>query len=258
MPGSPAGTPHLADPENWVVSASAEAKAAQRRASAACEPHPPGTGNCRRRTRAGRCHRRRGAARRTADGTVVSFYRVDGVVVDVPSPGDGPGLQTGDVVTQIAGHRLADGLGGLARPQAGEEIAYDIARDGTTRVTVRVDRTDPYPLLVARWETSSSSSRWPHWRPRCSCGDPRSSPRPPRCWRRSRPAWQHSRVCNWHSRPRPGDRRTGALALQPECDRRLLVRLGPALAFGLQLPRDDPALRPDQPCSQWPTPRPLY
>jgi signal transduction histidine kinase len=86
-----------------------------------------------------------------SDGTVVSFYRVDGVAVDVPSPVDGPGLQTGDVVTRIAGHRLADGLGGLARPQAGEEIAYDIARDGTTRVTVRVDRTDPYPLLVAGW-----------------------------------------------------------------------------------------------------------
>ena len=86
-----------------------------------------------------------------SDGTVVSFYRVDGVVVDVLGPVDGPGLQTGDVVTRIAGHRLADGLGGLARPQVGEEIAYDIARDGATRVTVRVERTDWYPLLVAGW-----------------------------------------------------------------------------------------------------------
>jgi two-component system NarL family sensor kinase len=86
-----------------------------------------------------------------SDGTVVSFYRVDGVVVDVLGPVDGPGLQTGDVVTRIAGHRLADGLGGLARPQVGEEIAYDIARDGATRVTVRVERTDWFPLLVAGW-----------------------------------------------------------------------------------------------------------
>ena len=76
-----------------------------------------------------------------SDGTVVSFYRVDGVVVDVPHPIDGPGLQTGDVVTEIAGHRLADGLGGLARPQLGDELAYDVTRDGTARVTVRVNRT---------------------------------------------------------------------------------------------------------------------
>jgi signal transduction histidine kinase len=86
-----------------------------------------------------------------SDGTVVSFYRTDGVVVDISSPLDGPGLQTGDVVIEIAGHRLADGLGGLTRPPLGEEIAYDIVRDGTTRVTVRVDRTDPYPLLLAGW-----------------------------------------------------------------------------------------------------------
>ena len=150
VPGSPAGTPHLADPENWVVSASAEVKAAQPRAW------------------------RSSLARRApaivavvlvllgviavavrldapSDGTVVSFYRVDGVVVDVPHPIDGPGLQTGDVVTEIAGHRLADGLGGLARPQLGDELAYDVTRDGTARVTVRVNRTDPYPLLVAGW-----------------------------------------------------------------------------------------------------------
>jgi two-component system NarL family sensor kinase len=86
-----------------------------------------------------------------ADGTVVSSYRVDGVVVEVPSPVGGSGLQTGDVVIEIAGHRLADGLGGLARPQLGDEIAYDVVRDGATQVTVRVDRTDPYPLVVAGW-----------------------------------------------------------------------------------------------------------
>jgi hypothetical protein len=86
-----------------------------------------------------------------SDGTAVSFYRTDGVVVGVPSPVDSPGLQTGDVVIEIAGHRLGDGLGGLARPQLGEEIAYDIRREGTAQVRVRIDRTDPYPLLVAGW-----------------------------------------------------------------------------------------------------------
>ena len=108
--------------QNWVVCASASVKAAQRRA-----------------WRSGLTRRATGACAvvlvllgviavavrldAPSDGTVVSFYRVDGVVVDVPGPVDGPGLQTGDVVTEIAGHRLADGLGGLARPQPGEEIA---------------------------------------------------------------------------------------------------------------------------------------
>src|SRR5688500_15696873 len=108
-------------PENWVVSASAEVKAAQPRAW------------------------RSSLARRApaivavvlvllgviavavrldapSDGTVVSFYRVDGVVVDVPSTVDGSGLQSGDVVIEIAGQRLANGVGGLARPQLGDEL----------------------------------------------------------------------------------------------------------------------------------------
>jgi hypothetical protein len=87
-----------------------------------------------------------------SDGTVVSSYGVDGVVVDMPSPADGPRLQTGDVVIEIAAQRLANGLGYLARPQFGQEIPYDIVRAATTiRVTVAVDRTDPYPLLAAGW-----------------------------------------------------------------------------------------------------------
>ena len=87
-----------------------------------------------------------------SDGTVVSSYGVDGVVVDMPGPADGPGLQTGDLVIEIAAQRLANGLGYLARPQFGQEIPYDIVRAATTiRVTVAVDRTDPYPLLAAGW-----------------------------------------------------------------------------------------------------------
>jgi signal transduction histidine kinase len=86
-----------------------------------------------------------------SDGTVVTSWQTDGVVVDVPSAVDGPGLQTGDVVAKIGGQRLADGLGGLPRPSLGEEVAYDLVRDGTTLVTVRLERQDPYPLLLNGW-----------------------------------------------------------------------------------------------------------
>jgi hypothetical protein len=83
-----------------------------------------------------------------ADGTVVSVWQVDGVVVTVPSPAANQGLQTGDLVTGIAGHRLADGLGDLARPLLGDELEYDIVRNGPSQVTVTVERPDPYSLLV--------------------------------------------------------------------------------------------------------------
>jgi two-component system NarL family sensor kinase len=82
------------------------------------------------------------------DGTVVSFWQVDGVVVTVPDSTASQGLQTGDLVTGIAGERLADGLGGLARPALGDELEYDIVRNGPSQVTVTVDRPDPYLLLV--------------------------------------------------------------------------------------------------------------
>jgi signal transduction histidine kinase len=83
-----------------------------------------------------------------ADGTVISSWQMDGVVITVPDPAANQGLQTGDFVTQIAGHRLADGLGGLAQPALGDELQYDIARGGPSQVTVTVERPDPYRLLV--------------------------------------------------------------------------------------------------------------
>lgn len=82
-----------------------------------------------------------------ADGTVVSVWQTDGVVVTVPDPAS-QGLQTGDLVTGIGGHRLADGLGGLARPALGDELPYDIVRNGPSQLTVAVERPDPYRLLV--------------------------------------------------------------------------------------------------------------
>jgi signal transduction histidine kinase len=83
-----------------------------------------------------------------ADGTIISVWQADGVVVTVPDPAASQGLQTGDLVTGIAGHRLADGLGGLTRPALGDELQYDIVRNGPSQVTVTVERPDPYRLLV--------------------------------------------------------------------------------------------------------------
>jgi signal transduction histidine kinase len=84
-----------------------------------------------------------------SDGTVVTSWRTEGVTIDVPNAADG--LQTGDVVITIGGQRLADGLGGLARPQLGSQVPYETVRDGDTQLMVRMERQDPYPLLVAGW-----------------------------------------------------------------------------------------------------------
>jgi signal transduction histidine kinase len=181
-----------------------------------------------------------------ADGTVVSFYRVTGVVVEVPSPVDGSGLQTGDVVTEIGGHRLAGGLGGLARPQLGEEIAYDIERVGPTHVTVRVDRADPYPLLVAGWGNlvfvfalAALATALFLRRPE----EPSTTP-----LLLAAAGLLGSTLAFVAGVP--------ALTLATGGPGFWLYNLcvigvysfawGPALAFGLQLPRDDPAIRPSR------------
>jgi len=80
-----------------------------------------------------------------------STWRADGIAVDVPGTPGGPGLRPGDVVTAIAGHRFADGLGGVAEPRPGARLAYEVDRAGPTLIPVRVDRPDPYPLLNAGW-----------------------------------------------------------------------------------------------------------
>ncbi|GAA2313093.1 hypothetical protein GCM10010149_75200 [Nonomuraea roseoviolacea subsp. roseoviolacea] len=89
-----------------------------------------------------------------SDGTIVrlgwSMGRLDGVVVDVPAAPSGPGLRTGDVVVAVAGRRLADGLGAVSRPGLGASIPYGVAGADAV-VAVRVDRPDPYPLLVQGW-----------------------------------------------------------------------------------------------------------
>jgi signal transduction histidine kinase len=87
-----------------------------------------------------------------SDGTVVSSWRTDGVVVQVLAGGEEVQLRTGDVVTTIAGQRLADGLGGLARQVPGQQVAYEVVREGAPqRLTAHLVRVDPYPLLAAGW-----------------------------------------------------------------------------------------------------------
>lgn len=86
-----------------------------------------------------------------ADGTVVVVWQTDGVLVSTAGQGDGSGLRGGDLVTAIAGYRLTDALGGLGTPQPGDQVVYDVVRDGDARVTVRLGRQAPYPLLADNW-----------------------------------------------------------------------------------------------------------
>ena len=179
-----------------------------------------------------------------SDDTIVTFYRTDGVVIDVPSSLDVPGLQTGDVVIEIAGHHLADGLGSLARPELGEEIGYDIVRNGTAQVTVRVERTDPYPLLLAGWgnlifvfSLAALATALFLRRPE----EPSTTP-----LLLAGAGLLGSTLAFVTGIP--------ALALATAGPVLWIYNLcvigvysfawGPALVFGLQLPRDDPALRP--------------
>jgi signal transduction histidine kinase len=87
-----------------------------------------------------------------ADGSSLPFgastWQTGAVVVDVPSPADG-GLRTGDEVRAIAGARLADGLGRVPEPMAGDVLRYNLA-DGSVR-SVRVARPAIGPLLAAGW-----------------------------------------------------------------------------------------------------------
>jgi two-component system NarL family sensor kinase len=86
-----------------------------------------------------------------ADGTVVSFWQVDGVIIEALDQSGSQGLQSGDLVTVIAGHLLADGLGGLPPPALGDQLTYDMVNGGPHQVLVSVDHVDPYPLLLAGW-----------------------------------------------------------------------------------------------------------
>jgi signal transduction histidine kinase len=81
-----------------------------------------------------------------ADGTLISSWQADGVIVEVLTPGSG--LISGDLVTRIEGHALTDGPGALAAPEIGDELSYSVLRDGAAAETVRIERQDPAPLLL--------------------------------------------------------------------------------------------------------------
>ncbi len=88
------------------------------------------------------------------DGSLLRLTRdtwlASGVVVDVPAP-SGTTLRTGDLVTTIAGDRLADGLGGVPRPPIGAVLPYEVVRGAATSLAVTMVRVDPYPLLALGW-----------------------------------------------------------------------------------------------------------
>ncbi len=84
-----------------------------------------------------------------ADGTVITSWQADGVIVSVPTPDTG--LATGDLVTKIGGHRLADGPGALPAPPLGAELTYSVLRDGGTTAAVRIERPELYALLRDSW-----------------------------------------------------------------------------------------------------------
>ncbi|HLL63459.1 MAG TPA: histidine kinase [Propionibacteriaceae bacterium] len=77
-----------------------------------------------------------------------SAWRPDGVVVDVPPAEVRTELRSGETVTAIAGHPLADPPGGVARPNAGEVLPYRV--DGTIRPVVML-RPEPRVLLLDGW-----------------------------------------------------------------------------------------------------------
>lgn len=87
-----------------------------------------------------------------ADPGVLRFgggtWSAAGVVVDVPAPPPGTALRSGDLVTAVAGHPLADGPGGVAPPRAGDVLPYTV--DGTD-VPVRMARPDPGALARDGW-----------------------------------------------------------------------------------------------------------
>jgi signal transduction histidine kinase len=86
-----------------------------------------------------------------ADASVLRFgwatWQTGGVVVDIP--GGSTGLRTGDEVTAIAGHRLADGLGTVPEPRPGDTLVYEVS-PGIARA-VPIARPGVYPLLRDGW-----------------------------------------------------------------------------------------------------------
>jgi signal transduction histidine kinase len=74
-------------------------------------------------------------------------WHANGVVIDVPGPSTT--LRSGEIVTAIGGHRLADGIGGLPAPRFGTSVPYEIEDAGTQPVTIA--RADPYVLLKDGW-----------------------------------------------------------------------------------------------------------
>lgn len=77
-----------------------------------------------------------------------SAWQSDGVVVDVAGGETRSELRTGEVVSAVAGHPLTDPPGGVARPSAGDVLAYTV---GGTERPVTMLRPKPGALLLDGW-----------------------------------------------------------------------------------------------------------
>ncbi|MFI6481735.1 sensor histidine kinase [Nonomuraea sp. NPDC050663] len=87
-----------------------------------------------------------------SDGSTVRLgWHAQGVTVEVPDPSGGPWLATGDLVTGVAGRPLSEAPGTIEPPREGRVVPYDVIRDGSRTVAVRIGRSDPSPLLLQGW-----------------------------------------------------------------------------------------------------------
>ena len=87
-----------------------------------------------------------------SDGTVVSSWRTDGVVVDVPSPSTVPAADR----RRRHHDRRTSPRRRAGRPcppgsRARRSRTRSCGRGRAQRLTVPLDRADPYPLLAAGW-----------------------------------------------------------------------------------------------------------
>ena len=75
-------------------------------------------------------------------------WRAEGVVIDVPAVEPSTVLNSGDVVTAIAGHRLTEQPGGVAPPTVGQSLPYEV--NGVVRA-VRMQRPSPAVMIKDGW-----------------------------------------------------------------------------------------------------------
>ena len=77
-----------------------------------------------------------------------STWQAEGVVVDVLAGSPSTELQSGDVVTAIAGHRLTEPPGDVPQPSLGQALPYEV--NGLVQ-TIPMQRPNPAVMIKAGW-----------------------------------------------------------------------------------------------------------